>query len=267
MNNQEEIEIRLLKDYLGSASTAAGASDFMQKLALFERQIALCSNQGYSFNARWCEAAVYYLKARHKLQSEGIVEHSLIDTAEKSSGFEGLALAFLASGRSDNRAREAIVFLDQAINVYADDVDFWLMRAFLHESLNNRTAALNDVNYILTHYSNDEDVYLKARKLRDKIEAKGGGETTKSGGCFIATAVYLSAEAPQVTTLRRFRDGFLLRSRLGENFVRCYYQRSPAVAAFLGRSKALRSLVRWLVLDPIVLFVSRIYDAQPTTER
>lgn len=58
----------------------------------------------------------------------------------------------------------------------------------------------------------------------------------KTGGCYVATAVYGSYEAPEVMVLRRWRDEFLAYSALGRQFIRIYYATSPAlVEAFGGR--------------------------------
>lgn len=51
-----------------------------------------------------------------------------------------------------------------------------------------------------------------------------------NGGCYIATAVYGSYDAPQVRTLRRFRDESLATSAPGRAFVRLYYAVSPSLA-------------------------------------
>lgn len=41
--------------------------------------------------------------------------------------------------------------------------------------------------------------------------------------CFVATAVYGSENAPQVQTLRDFRDNVLMKNSLGSSFVNFYY--------------------------------------------
>jgi len=59
----------------------------------------------------------------------------------------------------------------------------------------------------------------RLRKEADEIEPKyGSGES-----CFIATAVYGDVEAPQVKTLRKFRDEKLSKSKLGRAAINFYY--------------------------------------------
>ena len=58
--------------------------------------------------------------------------------------------------------------------------------------------------------------------------------TQKSGGCYIATAVYGSYDCPQVWTLRRFRDDRLAANWFGRVFIRCYYAVSPTLVKWFG---------------------------------
>lgn len=76
-----------------------------------------------------------------------------------------------------------------------------------------------------------------------------------TGGCFIATAAYGSATAQQLDLLREFRDVVLLKSTLGSKFVSLYYRFSPPIADFIARHEPVRTLVRELLLDPIVWLV------------
>lgn len=70
--------------------------------------------------------------------------------------------------------------------------------------------------------------------------------------CFIATAAYGSPTAEQLDVLREFRDVVLLESTLGSQFVSFYYQTSPPIADFIAGNEILRTLVRELLVDPIV---------------
>lgn len=66
----------------------------------------------------------------------------------------------------------------------------------------------------------------------------------KKEGCYIATAVYGSYDAPQVLTLRRFRDEQLKKTALGRLFIRVYYRLSPPAAARLRNARHVNRLVR-----------------------
>jgi hypothetical protein len=81
-----------------------------------------------------------------------------------------------------------------------------------------------------------------------------------TGGCFIATAAYGTPTAEQIDVLREFRDSVLLESTMGSQFVALYYQLSPPVADFISGSSFLRTLVRELLVDPIVWVVETTGD-------
>ena len=57
----------------------------------------------------------------------------------------------------------------------------------------------------------------------------------KTGGCYIATAVYGSYDCPPVWVLRRYRDNNLAKSWTGRAFIRVYYALSPTLVKWFGR--------------------------------
>lgn len=69
-------------------------------------------------------------------------------------------------------------------------------------------------------------------------------QPAKKEGCYIATAVYGSYDAPEVMTLRRFRDETLRNSAFGRWFIRTYYRLSPPVAEKLKNAKRINAFVR-----------------------
>jgi hypothetical protein len=81
-----------------------------------------------------------------------------------------------------------------------------------------------------------------------------------SGGCFIATAAYGTPTAKQIDLLREFRDVVLLKSTVGSQFVALYYQVSPPIADFIAGNELLTTLVRELLVDPIVWIVEARAD-------
>lgn len=72
-----------------------------------------------------------------------------------------------------------------------------------------------------------------------------------SDPCFIATAAYGSANAPELAYLRGFRDRYLLTNAAGRAFVAAYYRFSPPLARAIRPHPALRAIVR-LGLVPYV---------------
>ncbi|MDA8180055.1 MAG: hypothetical protein M0T69_11070, partial [Deltaproteobacteria bacterium] len=73
--------------------------------------------------------------------------------------------------------------------------------------------------------------------------------------CFIATAAYGSVMAPEVRTLRAFRDRVLLAAPFGDAVVGLYYRMSPPLADFIGRRPALKFAARCLIA-PIAMVAS-----------
>jgi hypothetical protein len=69
--------------------------------------------------------------------------------------------------------------------------------------------------------------------------------------CFIATAAYADPSHPDVEILRQFRDRYLMKSRLGRDFVSLYYRYSPPVAKFVAKYPFLRAVSR-AALYPVV---------------
>ena len=65
--------------------------------------------------------------------------------------------------------------------------------------------------------------------------------------CFVATAVYGDWEAPQLDTLRYFRDSVLLKSETGAKLVTAYYKFGPQLAIKLFKNKSLAPPLRALV--------------------
>ena len=84
--------------------------------------------------------------------------------------------------------------------------------------------------------------------------------TQTSSNCFIATAAYGSPATEQLDVLREFRDGVLLESAAGSQFTDLYYRLSPPIADFMSGNSFLRTVVRQLLVDPVVWVVGAAAD-------
>jgi hypothetical protein len=71
--------------------------------------------------------------------------------------------------------------------------------------------------------------------------------------CFIATAAFGSDMAPEVQSLREFRNQFLLPFPWGRQAVKFYYKYSPKFASMISRNENIRAIVRG-TLWPILYF-------------
>lgn len=92
------------------------------------------------------------------------------------------------------------------------------------------------------HY-NEEIIITRNHGKNEKKRQKSG--------CFIATAVYDSYDAPEVIILRQFRDKVLNRSGGGKLFIKAYYFLSPTLAKFVKRRIKLKALSK-IVLNKVV---------------
>ncbi|MGH9354888.1 MAG: CFI-box-CTERM domain-containing protein [Terriglobia bacterium] len=87
----------------------------------------------------------------------------------------------------------------------------------------------------------------------------GGGGGGGRGGCFIASAYYGTAAAPEVEFLQGFRDNVLRRTRWGKQFFedlwRYYYRISPPIAEEMNRDPEMRRVVGWAIVEPWVNYM------------
>lgn len=88
----------------------------------------------------------------------------------------------------------------------------------------------------------------------------GGGEKA----CFIATS---SSSDPdndgRITTLRNFRDDFLVNDSLGSGFVNTYYRVSPPIADFISDNPDLKPLVRGGLIPAVTVSTTAISFSLP----
>ena len=88
---------------------------------------------------------------------------------------------------------------------------------------------------------------LYARRITSMPDGAVIGETR----CFVATAAYGDPAAPEVETLRLFRDRVLARSSLGRAFIAIYWRVGPVLARRLAGRPRICWLIRHLILSPL----------------
>ncbi len=83
--------------------------------------------------------------------------------------------------------------------------------------------------------------------------------SSKGGGCLIATATYGSELAPQVQQLRELRDNQLVNTSLGTNFMNSfndfYYSFSPYIADYERENPVFKEMVK-LAITPMISSLS-----------
>lgn len=82
----------------------------------------------------------------------------------------------------------------------------------------------------------DSDFGTSYSSINTSSSTSDATSSSKSGGCYVATAVYGSYDCPQVWTLRRYRDNTLAETWYGRAFIRTYYAVSPTVVKLLGNT-------------------------------
>jgi hypothetical protein len=87
--------------------------------------------------------------------------------------------------------------------------------------------------------------------IENILSIRNEQKNSSKGGCYVATAVYGSYDCPQVWTLRRFRDNYLIHRYWGRLFVKLYYRISPTLVKNFGEFKWFNFIFR-SVLDPFV---------------
>jgi hypothetical protein len=85
------------------------------------------------------------------------------------------------------------------------------------------------------------------------------------GGCFIAEAA-VGADSSAVSSLRTFRDTFLIEHRLGKRFISLYERFSPSFARAIKKRRSLRVIARGLIVWPALL-VAKAFFARSQRKR
>jgi tetratricopeptide (TPR) repeat protein len=255
---KQNVELTLLQKYadeiqaLGEQLADANPEQAKPLQKELQRKIEIYRKQLQSYQAkspdpeesRIYESSLYGFLALAKFNSVGFARRA----AEKH---KSLALAIVAKQQEKGSAKEALALLDQAIAIY-DDGRSRFAKATIYWSLKQKENALAELDYVIQHFQENHNTYLLARQLKDEIE-----NPPKKGMCFIATAAYGSALAPEVVCFSYFRDEVLIRSASGRFLIRSYYLFSPPLAWLLRQSSVLRFLARTAFLNPLLYLLKR----------
>ena len=84
------------------------------------------------------------------------------------------------------------------------------------------------------------------------------GHSNKPEGCFIATAVYDSYDAPQVIILRHYRDETLSTTLIGRLLIKLYYKISPKIAKSISKSDQLKKIIDVYFLLPWINYLKKV---------
>ena len=209
-----------------------------------------------------CEATGY-IRYQLEISNAGpdIARHVVLEISETdyeapgfiihhATGCDGLACTWetLDSGQAFTLNISSETFQVQAPTVHG-------IKAVIAGDLEDYNPANNTLAEQLT---------IQPFSARDCNLPSGGGMDFSGvgggSGCFIATAIYSSADHPDVKTLRDFRDNVLLKTGWGRALIEFYYRHSPDLACYIGEHDSLRVLTRGL-LTPVVLAVAYPWQA------
>lgn len=103
---------------------------------------------------------------------------------------------------------------------------------------------------------------INMKGLPEQAEAKlqelfPNAELAQESGCFIATATYGSALAPEVVVLQQFRDTRLRQHGLGRGIIKFYERYSPPLADWIADRPQARRWMQRFVLSPLIQLVRR----------
>ncbi len=125
--------------------------------------------------------------------------------------------------------------------------------------LNGVEEATNMLDILMQSPGNESAVRAKLAYIRSHgviPQKESLASQSDGGGCYIATAVYGSYDAPEVLILRSFRDQVLQKHWIGRLFIKIYYFFSPPIAKHLKNARRINNLIR-VALDQVVARLSR----------
>jgi tetratricopeptide (TPR) repeat protein len=161
---------------------------------------------------------------------------------------------------------KALEDYNKVIELAPENTEAYAKRAFLHSQLGNTQDAIRDFEKFLELDPGNAKATMVQEAIRElKGDSASSSSTSSkaSGGCYIATAVYGSYDAPEALCLRRFRDEVLAPSVLGRLFISLYYSFSPSIAERLKKVQHINMFVR-KVLDKVVAKLNRKFHSQNT---
>ena len=125
----------------------------------------------------------------------------------------------------------------------------------MKDSLRDIESSISKIEVML---ADRMDELIKKRKFTEEVDKEVKKEAKKELGddfCFIATAAYGTSTAVEIDELRRFRDEYLRKSSIGNEFIEFYYENSPSIARFISEHEMVRVVVRDGLVRPVVKVV------------
>ena len=215
-------------------------------------KVGLCLQTGTGCDQNVAEAFPYLLRSADlgNAEAQYRVGFGYLDgmgtAADPDKGFQYLRRASL----QNHKDAQALLGSELA-KIGSDECYHWICCAYVngHEGSEQAIREVMNNSPESVAWFNDEIEYIKTHGPTPRAEGatRSSGDYQSSsdgGGCYIATAVYGSYDAPEVMVLRGFRDNTLRPHWWGRLFIKVYYFLSPPIAEKLKDAKRINSIVR-----------------------
>lgn len=246
-----------LIDKLEVTFTVTG--DVSQNTTTFESTVDICDTASTTTGYGMCQFEVYPGDGKVALRNFTFIRKT---TTTSSLVFKKLRVLWVkTSGNADEKfssitsasAHEDLSFTDTNYSTLSTS----RISRFDNDSTYNFKVALIDEAGNVGYYTGTgaaDTTCTNTSKSFDCHKATPGEVVgvLDADKCFIATAAYGSPLKPQVATLRKFRDHFLLNNDWGRQFVRFYYRHSPRYADIIAENPTLKTLAQVALLPLIV---------------
>ena len=141
-------------------------------------------------------------------------------------------------------------------NMGDEDVGTVVVKAEFFDASGTKISDESDVAEVELKAGASTSYSIKIREAECPSTYDVWAEWKEPGeSCFIATAAYGTSTAEEIDTLRALRDEVLLQNSLGSQFVTLYYEFSPPVADFISEHEGLRTLIKEVLVEPVVWVV------------
>jgi len=201
-------------------------------LSDFSKAIELNPN----YSDAYCNRANMYLKKKEIQNAINDCTKAIELSPENIEPYHNRGLAYMNTGEMS----KAFDDYNMIIKLAPNSAEAYSRRGFLNSQFGNKQEAIRDYKEFLRLDPDNQNAGLVKDELK-KLQ----------GGCYIATAVYGSYDAPEVLCLRQFRDETLSASIFGRLFIKFYYFLSPPIAEHLKDARHLNVIVR-KILDKFV---------------
>ena len=191
-------------------------------------------------------------------------ESSAIDALALAENDEGVTEGLIEAVRcARDESRVLVEHCLRAIGALGHESGREMLEYWQSKGNVSAQAALEAFGEPMEAIKDREKAIKAGRKAKREEEEK---EKLEEDKCFIATAAYGSAAAPDVVILRELRDLRLKQTQVGCLMIRAYERWSPALAQAIVRHPFAGRTVRWLIVAPAAWIAQRLLSSSDRRE-